>query len=178
MNNIYTKLLEVQKEVAPIKKTEDNPFFRSKYVDINGILATLKPLLSKHGLVPTQTILATDGRNFLFTELAEAESGEAVKSSINLPDAMDPQKFGSAVTYYRRYALQSLFALEAEDDDGNIATEQDKRPALGKHAPTSAKPVEKQPSVQPVRKWVPPAQREPKSADQGRESSQLDAPQL
>jgi hypothetical protein len=38
-----------------------------------------------------------------------------------LPDLQDPQKMGSAVTYYRRYSIQSLFTLQAEDDDGEKA---------------------------------------------------------
>jgi len=122
MNNIYTKLLEVQKEVAPIKKTEENPFFKSKYFDVNAILAALKPILSNAGLVLTQGFEIELGHNLLVTTIADSESAEKINSRIYLPDAADPQKFGSAVTYYRRYALQSLFALEAEDDDGNTAS--------------------------------------------------------
>jgi hypothetical protein len=34
----------------------------------------------------------------------------------------DPQKLGSAITYAKRYALQALFALPSEDDDGNKAS--------------------------------------------------------
>jgi hypothetical protein len=117
--SIYQKLLKVQQEVAPIKKAEDNPFFKSKYFDINGLLAVLKPILNNHGLVLTQGIRAMEGRNILVTEIADVESKEEVESSVYLPEVSDPQKFGSAVTYYRRYALQSLFALEAQDDDGN-----------------------------------------------------------
>lgn len=137
---IYSKLLEVQKEVAPIKKTEDNPFFKSKYFDVNAILAALKPILSKHGLVLMQGMEVDDnGRNGLTTTVADAESGEKIESSIYLPDASDPQKFGSAVTYYRRYALQSLFALEAEDDDGNTASAAPAKPTATPLGKPSAK---------------------------------------
>ena len=44
-----------------------------------------------------------------------------IESGINLPMIQDPQKLGSAITYFRRYTLQSLLALQAEDDDGNKA---------------------------------------------------------
>ena len=37
---------------------------------------------------------------------------------------------GSAITYYRRYTLQSLLALEAEDDDRNKASGNTNKPAL------------------------------------------------
>jgi hypothetical protein len=37
-----------------------------------------------------------------------------------LPNLQDPQKLGSAITYYRRY-IYSLLGLQAEDD-GNKAS--------------------------------------------------------
>lgn len=126
-NTLLEKLLEVQKEVAPIKKTEANPFFKSMYFDVNGVIAALKPILSKHGLILTQGIRTVDNKNVLVTEVTNAEDGEDIQSSIYLPDVQDPQKFGSAVTYYRRYALQSLFALEAQDDDGNLVSQSGRR---------------------------------------------------
>ena len=45
-----------------------------------------------------------------------------MESQCPLPEVTDAQKAGSAITYFRRYALQSLLALEAEDDDGNTAS--------------------------------------------------------
>ena len=41
---------------------------------------------------------------------------------MELPQITDPQKVGSAVTYFRRYTLQSLLSLQAEDDDANTAS--------------------------------------------------------
>lgn len=166
--SIYSKLLEVQKEVAPIKKTEDNPFFKSKYFDVNAILAALKPILSKNGLVLTQGIEVELGNNILSTTVTEAESGEGIKSRVRLPDLADPQKFGSAVTYYRRYALQSLFALEAEDDDGNNAKESPANEHRGTPIATTvpAKPITRAP------KWTPP---NTKSGDAGMDSARSDA---
>ena len=46
----------------------------------------------------------------------------SVESSIQLTQFNDPQKLGSAITYYRRYTLQSLLGLQAEDDDANKAS--------------------------------------------------------
>ena len=130
--SIYKKLLEVQKEVAPIKKTEANPFFHSLYFDVNGILAALKPILNKHGLLLTQGIEANNDKNVLETVVTSVDDGSSVSSHVLLPENLDPQKMGSAITYYRRYALQSLFALEAVDDDGNSSSQQ--TPAQKKQA--------------------------------------------
>ena len=46
---------------------------------------------------------------------------------MELPNLQDPQKLGSAITYFRRYTLQSLLGLQAEDDDGNKASAPIKR---------------------------------------------------
>lgn len=114
------KILKIQSEIGVLVKTENNPFFKSKYVDINGLLEQLLPLLEKHGLTVIQPLSHTDGKPALST-IIYSGTIELLNESIILPDIQDPQKMGSAITYYRRYALQSLFLLRAEDDDANSA---------------------------------------------------------
>lgn len=117
--NIYTKLAAVKKEIGAISKDSTNPFFKSKYFDINGLLKHTEPLLQKNGLLLLQPIIKGE----VFSEIIDIESGESVTSSIPLPEINDPQKLGSAITYYRRYTLQSLLGLQAEDDDANAASQ-------------------------------------------------------
>ena len=122
--NLYTKLLEVQKEIGAIKKDSENPFYKSMYFDINGLLRAVKPVLNKHGLVLTQSLCALDGNKLgLITAITHADSKERIQDACPLPDVADAQKAGSAITYFRRYALQSLLALEAEDDDANTVVD-------------------------------------------------------
>ena len=120
--NILKKLLELQKEVKPIEKDSKNPYFNSAYFDINKLIDVLKPTLNKLGLVIYQPVEYRDSKNILKTILADVESGERVETSITLPDNLEPQKMGSAITYLRRYTLQSLLFLQAEDDDGSNAS--------------------------------------------------------
>jgi len=125
------KILKIQSEIGVLVKTETNPFFKSKYMDINGLLEQLLPLLEKHGLTVIQPLsvigylnnqVNIDGsRPALRTIIYDGEK-EILNQAIPLPDLQDPQKMGSAITYYRRYALQSLFLLRAEDDDANHAS--------------------------------------------------------
>src|SRR3990167_4488893 len=118
-----TKLLNVQREVGAIAKDASNPFFKSNYFDINGLLKELKPILNKEGLVVLQPLTELNGKLALATLVIDAESGEKISESIcPLPETQDAQKAGSAITYFRRYSLQSLFLLEAKDDDGNDAS--------------------------------------------------------
>lgn len=120
--NIYSRLLKAQMEIVAIKKDSKNPFFNSSYFDINAILNVVKPILNKHGLVLTQALNVTEGKLGLLTAITDCDSKEQITSNCYLPETLDAQKTGSAVTYFRRYSLQSLLALEAEDDDGNVAS--------------------------------------------------------
>lgn len=125
------KILKIQSEIGALSKTETNPFFKSKYFDINSLIAQLMPLLEKYGLTVTQPLstVAAVGRDGFGTEtkpaiLTQVYDGEKllVSEKIQLPENSNPQQMGSAITYYRRYALQSLFLLQAEDDDANHAS--------------------------------------------------------
>ena len=116
------KLLEFQKRVEAIKKDSKNPFFKSNYFDINSLLSEIKPILTDLGLIITQPLGHINGKPVIGTIILDSESGLPIlKSNFPLPDLQDPQKMGSAITYYRRYALQSMLALQAEDDDANKA---------------------------------------------------------
>ncbi len=117
MKNLYKKLFEAKKEIGKISKDSKNPFFKSKYFDVNSLLEHVEPILQKHSLLLLQPI--QDG--CVISEIIDIETGEKVASSINLTNINDAQKRGSEITYYRRYTLQSLLGLQAEDDDGNKA---------------------------------------------------------
>jgi len=119
MKELLTALSKVKKEVGTLSKTETNPFFKSKYFDINSLIQQVEPLLEKNGLILLQPIL----NGVVTSEIYHVETAQKVSSEINLGNITDPQKLGSAITYYRRYTLQSLLGLQAEDDDGNKASQ-------------------------------------------------------
>ena len=118
MKELLKALSRAKTEIGAISKEATNPFFKSKYFDINQLLEHVQPLLDKHGLMIAQPII--DGR--VMTIIYHIETGENLKSGIDLPNIQDPQKLGSAITYYRRYTLASLLALQSTDDDGNHAS--------------------------------------------------------
>lgn len=112
------KLLQFQQEVGIVLKDSTNPFFKSKYADINSLLEVIKPTLNKLGLVINQPLTNIDGKPALKTILRDADK-IIYDDIVPLIELQDPQKFGAVITYFRRYALQSLLCLQAEDDDGN-----------------------------------------------------------
>ena len=118
MKEIYNKLSKVKSEIGKISKNKENPFFKSKYFDINSLLEHIEPLLQKNGLILLQPI--HDGK--VRSIIIDLDNEDSEVSELQLPDITDPQKLGSAITYYRRYTLQSLLGLQAEDDDGNKAS--------------------------------------------------------
>lgn len=124
--NLYVKLLEVQKEIGAISKDSENPYFKSNYFDINKLIEEVKPVLNKHGLILLQPLTHYEGKPGLSTMIIDSVTGESIETNTVLPENSDPQKMGSAITYFRRYALQSLLFLQAEDDDGNKASALDK----------------------------------------------------
>lgn len=117
------KLFNVQVKIKAISKDETNPFFKSKYFDINKLIEELRPVLNDEGLICVQPLDNIDGKPALRTTVIDAESGKSLVDMVTpIPENSDPQKMGSAITYFRRYALQSLFLLQAIDDDANSAS--------------------------------------------------------
>ena len=121
--NIYERLAMVRGMVSGVKKTAKNPFFKSTYADLNSVMDTLAPALIECNLIYVQYVDVCDGVDVLVTEIVNISNPvEKVISNTHLMVAApDMQKFGGAITYARRYALVSMFGLEAIDDDGNVA---------------------------------------------------------
>lgn len=120
--NLDSALLGVQKKLEAVSKSADNPFYKSKYADLNVILEATKPLLNEAGIVILQPVGRDTLGHFVETQLIHS-SGESRASRMYLTDnaGADMQKLGAAVTYARRYGLQSFLVMESEDDDGETA---------------------------------------------------------
>tara|TARA_R110000868_G_scaffold239877_1_gene494372 strand:+ start:2511 stop:3035 length:525 start_codon:yes stop_codon:yes gene_type:complete len=131
MKLIAKALIEAQKEMGNAVKDSVNPFFKSKYADLNSIREACMPALNKHGIAVLQPTVHIDGKNFVRTVLLH-ESGELFESMTEIiyNKTNDAQSQGSGITYARRYGLQSLVNVGAEDDDGNKASEPAKKQSL------------------------------------------------
>lgn len=112
------KIAQLRTQIGKISKNKENPFYHSAYFDINQLLDNLQPHLLELDIDVIQPIKD----NKVQTIIIDLETDETIESELELPELDDPQKMGSAITYYRRYTLQSLLALQAEDDDGNKAS--------------------------------------------------------
>lgn len=141
MKAIASALVKAQKEFGPALKTATNPAFRSsasggKYADLASCIEAVIDALNNNGIYLMQLTEERDGGVCVQTIFIH-ESGEQLSSgSLYVPAAKhDPQGYGSALTYVRRYSLMAACGIAPEDDDGNSATASAPQKATPKATP-------------------------------------------
>lgn len=119
MKEIYKALATVQAQLTAATKSSENAHYRNKYADLAEVWNVWKAVGPSNGLALIQTTRYEHGITLLVTTLAH-ESGETITSEYPLlPTKQDPQGYGSAMTYARRYCLAAMVGITQEDDDGN-----------------------------------------------------------
>lgn len=131
IKNIAKAFIAAQKAMGNASKDSKNPFFKSKYADLNSVREACLPALNENGIAVLQPIIQIEGKSFVKTVLLH-ESGETLESltAIIYAKQNDAQAQGSGITYARRYGLQSLVSIGADDDDGNGASKTEVKPHL------------------------------------------------
>ena len=135
MQAIAAALVKAQKEFGPALKTATNPHFRSKYASLDACVEAVIDALNNNGIFLMQyTHPCEDG--VIVETMFIHESGEHMSGGkLHVPASkQDPQGYGSALTYARRYSLQAACGIAPEDDDGNAASKskpEPKKPAAG-----------------------------------------------
>ena len=123
MKNIASALVRAQRGFAPALKTSTNPHFRSKYVDLAGCIEAVVDALNSAGIALIQRT-SEDNIGVTVETVFVHESGEMLEcGKLHVPASkQDPQGYGSALTYARRYSLMAACGIAPEDDDGNAAS--------------------------------------------------------
>jgi len=123
IKNLAAAMAAAQSEMGAAIKGASNPFFKSKYADLGSVIQAVKAPFAAHGLSYVQFPVSGESSVGVTTRLMHS-SGEWLEQDYFIPlGKMDAQAAGSAITYARRYALQSIAGIPAEDDDGNAATQ-------------------------------------------------------
>lgn len=144
MKEIAAALVKAQKAFGPALKTSTNPHFRNKYAALDACIEAVIDALNDNGIMlMQQTSLCEDG--VIVETLFIHESGEMMGGGkLHVPAAkQDPQGYGSALTYAKRYSLQSACGIAPEDDDGEHGT---KSVQQKQAAPAAPKPAAKAPT--------------------------------
>ena len=121
--NVYKALIALQSELKPLAKKAKG--HHGAYASLDQVMEYLRPLCEKHGLAIIQTPQGgSTGQCTINTIIVHAESGEQLESSITIPMQRqnDPQAYGAALSYGRRYSLLCVFGLVTEDDDASSSS--------------------------------------------------------
>ena len=134
-HTIKTALLAFQKLAVTAKKDGKNPHFRSNYSTLESVIEAVKQG-NQFGLFFTQEMTYEKGFDdneigyvipIVVTKVMHEHDDTVIESKLPIMLARanmeNPQKIGSAITYYKRYTLQSVYGLPSEDDDGNVASQ-------------------------------------------------------
>lgn len=137
MLHIAPAFIKAKKAFGPALKDKSNPHFRSKYADLGACLEAVDDALLDNGIAVYQETFLDDSGVTVETIFLH-ESGETIRSGkLHVPASKnDPQGYGSALTYCRRYSLMAACGIAPEDDDGNAASQR-QAPKAQKREPVS-----------------------------------------
>ena len=123
ITDLATALCLAQAEMGGAIKDSNNPFFKSSYADLTSVIKVIKEPFAKYGLSFVQLPVTSAGGNGVgVATMLMHKSGQWLQGEYLLPmDKVTPQGAGSAITYARRYALQSLVGIPSVDDDSELA---------------------------------------------------------
>jgi hypothetical protein len=123
MDKIAAAFVKAQAAFAPALKTNTNPHFKSRYVGLDGCIEAVIDALNSNGIALIQPTRECD-KGVTVETLFIHESGQTMSGGVlHVPASKeDPQGYGSALTYARRYSLMAACGIAPEDDDGNAAS--------------------------------------------------------
>jgi len=123
--NLAKALSIVQGKLTHAKKDSANPFFKSKYADLESVWDACRSLLADNALAVAQFpgLYSELDKSMSLTTILTHSSGEWISQEMSVPVTKpDAQGAGSALTYMRRYALAAVVGVVQADDDGNAAS--------------------------------------------------------
>lgn len=147
-NELLKAMVEAAPEISSISKSKQA--YGYKYATLDSLIDMLRGVLPKHGLWFIQMPTRIDDKSVLTTKVFHV-SGQWLEDSIEMTDTElsgktnDTQKLGASITYFRRYALSSIFGVAADEDiDGNLNNAKPAQPQSKPVAQPQQKPQQKQ----------------------------------
>lgn len=171
--NLMKAMISAAPELSAV--TKNKQAYGYKYATLDSVLEMLRNVLPKHGLWFTQ-MPTREGEKSTLTTRVFHETGEWIEDSIEMTDtelqgkANDTQRLGASITYFRRYALSTIFGIASDEDvDGNVNLKQQPK-AAPRQQPVQSQPVQ-QPSVQTTQP-MPPRTPEAEEAEKQAKAAQ------
>jgi hypothetical protein len=122
-NELVAALCKARIAFKPIKKDRKNPHFGQKYATLDSVFESTVDALAQNGLVVVQQVTNANEKNITVKTSLLHTSGEKIESELTMaPERPGAQGAGSLITYLRRYTLQAILGVAAdEDDDANVS---------------------------------------------------------
>jgi hypothetical protein len=130
-DKLYPALLKAHQAMGKLIKDSKNPHFKSSFASLVAVQETCIPTFNEAGIIVQQAAESSESGVSIVTRLIHAASSQWQESCLEVPvQKSDAQAVGSAISYGRRYSLQAIAGLAAEDDDGESAVGRGKQAAL------------------------------------------------
>lgn len=131
MQKVNSAFIKAKMAFSPALKEKTNPHFKSKYADLGACLEAVNDALLENGIALMQETFE-DLMGVTVETVFLHESGEMIRcGKFHVPAAkQDPQGYGSALTYARRYSLITACGIAPEDDDGNEGAKSMTNPSI------------------------------------------------
>ena len=120
IDKLAEALAKAQSEIKGALASSVNPFFKSNYADLDTVIKSCFPQLTKNGLSIIQGNDTCEKGSFYVTTMLLHSSGQWIKSKLKMPITKpDAQGVGATITYARRFSLSAMVGIAQTDDDGN-----------------------------------------------------------
>jgi hypothetical protein len=120
---ISKALIESQSNIRYAFENSVNPHLKNRYADLSSVIDAIKPHLNRNNIAFVQMPEESEVGIVRLTTRLIHNSGEWIETTSSCPmPKNDPQGYGSALTYLRRYSLSAICGLYADDDDGEMAS--------------------------------------------------------
>lgn len=149
INELAAALAQAQNCMTPAKKDQTNPHLKNTYATLDSIIEAARQPLSTNGLSFVQILEQSETGPRLETWLLHS-SGQWIQGKIEIKAGAgnrginEIQALGSALTYYKRYALAAMLGISVadEDDDGNLAIDLEQKSKQQKTSKQQPKPAQ------------------------------------
>jgi len=122
LHELAAALTSAQAVMGGALKDSSNPFFKSRYADLESVWTAIRAPLTAHGLSVIQGTDQNEAGALGITTRLLHRSGQWIESDLWLtPKDLSPQSIGSAISYGRRYALAAICGIYQTDDDAEAA---------------------------------------------------------
>lgn len=88
-----------------------------KFLSLDQLLDTVRPIYTAHGLVWFQTIKCANGQMGITTHVAHVSGERMSFGTLTAPQPNTPQGIGSTRSYLSRYSYLTAFGIAPGDDD-------------------------------------------------------------